>query len=1132
MASDHRARLSRITGLDELIPYLRDEMGWPIEDGSLESVDELFFAFTPEELGIDPAAAAKINSIRRLRPLSSSQPWGIFFIEFEPKKLPVVVLRRLLGQLASKRRESANNPTRRSWAVEDLLFVSSIGESADRQLTFAHFAQGEEIGVLPTLQILGWDTEDTPLHLERVAETLTDALAWPDDEADQEGWREQWLSAFELEYREVITTADLLTARLAELAQRIRRRIREALEVETAAGPLTMMMAAIRESLVGDLTPDSFADMYAQTIPYGLLSARIAEPGATEAEVWTRHMRTNPFLRELMDAFLHTGRSATDRHVAQINFDELGLSDVVRLLDASNIEAIVRDFGNRNVREDPVIHFYELFLQQYDPEERMQRGVFYTPRPIVSYIVRSVHHALRETFGLSDGLADTSSWAEVAAASPSLEVPDGVDPDEPFVRILDPASGTGTFLVEVIDVIYETMCARWDGEGANGEERKTLWNEYVAEQLLPRLYGYEVLMAPYAIAHLRIDIKLHETGYDFEESERVHVYLTNALEPAHEVPAQLELMLPALAVEAEAVNQVKQSSRFTVVVGNPPYSNFSANLNEAARALVEPYKYVAGEKVVERNALQLERNLNDDYVKFVAMTERLIRRSGAGVGQLISNSVYCWSPSLRGMRAHLLETFEEIQILDLHGASQRGDAAARGQGDENVFDIEQPVAIGRFVSAPWVDERSVAYAELISPREEKYRVLGEQTAALDWHALTPTGPQFQFQPPLTEHADEYEDYRSLAELMPLYARGIGSDRDWLVVDFEAAPILARMMDIRDSEESDDELCDRIELRRKRSWNFKTARAALKDAPLGSYVRPIAYRAFDRRSIFFHPNWIASPSLPVMRHVVDDDGSPRPNLLLIAGRISRDKDSFLFWASRDLVDKGIISSVDNVSVFPAVTYARNSVGGGEDAQELNFSPDAVATIERRLGLKLADVGSPLEWAEAAIGYIYALLWAPSYRERFAPLLFRDLPRIPFSEDRELALSLCARGRELLTLHLMETPAQPDADAGSFVGPDAPAVESVSWSDDVVQISASGGFHGVTAADWGFKAGGYRVLYKWLKDRAPKRGRTGRALSAEDLEHFRAMVAAIRGTRLISARIQEEIDAAGGWQTAFR
>ena len=273
------------------------------------------------------------------------------------------------------------------------------------------------------------------------------------------------------------------------------------------------------------------------------------------------------------------------------------------------------------------------------------------------------------------------------------------------------------------------------------DQRTALWNDYVPEHLLPRLYGYEVLMAPYAIAHLRIDVKLHETGYAFEESERAHVYLTNTLEPAHEVPIQLELMMPALATEAEAVNCVKQSTNFTVVIGNPPYSNFSANLTDTARALVEPYKYVDGERVVERNALQLERNLNDDYVKFVATLEGLIRRSGVGLGQLISNSVYCSSPSLRGMRSTLVKTFDQIRILDLHGASQRGAAAARAQGDENVFDIEQPVAIGCFLRAPWIEPRLIEYAELVGSREEKHAPLERGQPAWIGTKIEPCRPR-------------------------------------------------------------------------------------------------------------------------------------------------------------------------------------------------------------------------------------------------------------------------------------------------------------------------------------------------------------------------------------------------------
>ena len=323
--------------------------------------------------------------------------------------------------------------------------------------------------------------------------------------------------------------------------------------------------------------------------------------------------------------------------------------------------------------------------------------------------------------------------------------------------------------------------------------------------------------------------------------------------------------------------------------------------------------------------------------------------------------------------------------------------------------------------------------------------------------------------------------------MPKFARGIGSDRDRLVVDFEADPILKRMRDIADSDESDDELCDRIGLNRKRSWNFEAARKALDEVSLESFVRAIAYRPFDRRQIFFHSRWIASASLPVMRNVVDEQGLYRPNLLLIAGRLSRDKDSFLYWASRDLVDKGIISSVDNVSVFPAVTYAQ---GDGDLVQEVNFSPASIEAIEARLGMPLVDARSPLEWAEGVISYIYALLWAPAYRVGFAPNLFKEFPRIPFTADRELAGVLREHGAELLALHLMEGS---DGDEGgpavTFFGPEDSVITGISRFGDRVEVAKEAGFEGVTEMDWQFKVGGYSVLEKWLKDRAPRRGQSG-------------------------------------------
>ena len=379
-------------------------------------------------------------------------------------------------------------------------------------------------------------------------------------------------------------------------------------------------MKAFQTALVHDLDKAGFADMYAQTIAYGLLSARITDPAQRTANDLAAHMRTNPFLKELMETFLREGGRRGKAGGLGIDFDELSVSEVVELLDQANMEAVVRDFGDRNPQEDPVIHFYEHFLAAYDKKQKVSRGVFYTPRPVVSYIVRSVNELLRTEFGLADGLADTTTWGEMARRHKDLKIPVGVSPGQDFVQILDPATGTGTFLVEVIELVHSTLVAKWKAQGHGQKKIQALWNDYVPKHLLPRLHGYELLMAPYAIAHLKIGLKLYETDYRFGSDERARVYLTNALEPPGDGQLKLDL-LPALAYEAEAVNEVKRKQRFTVVVGNPPYSLMSANLKPQHRNLVDPYRFVDGVKIKERGALQLEKNLQEDYVKFIRLAE-------------------------------------------------------------------------------------------------------------------------------------------------------------------------------------------------------------------------------------------------------------------------------------------------------------------------------------------------------------------------------------------------------------------------------------------------------------------------------------------------------------------------------
>lgn len=646
MTTDHRTALANIRRFNQLIAYLRDEMDWPIAQDSFDDVDDLFYDFTPDELGIDTKNAAKIKNIKRLRPLSTQQPWGIFFVMFEPKRLPVVALRRILSKVALKKRASANSDERAAWSADDLLFISNYGKGESRQISFAHFAQNETKRDLPTLKVLGWDNLDTPLHLDHAAELLTERLAWPVDESNEEEWRSQWRSAFTLRHREVITTSKKLSIELAALARSIRDRINTVLSIETENGPFTKLMAAFKQALVHDLDEDGFADMYAQTIAYGLLSARVANPsGETADDVAAAMPVTNPFLKELMETFLDVGgRKGKAGQGLGLDFDELGVSEVVELIDDANMKAVVSDFGDRNPQEDPVIHFYELFLKEYDAKKRMQRGVFYTPRPVVSFIVRSVDELLRTEFGLSDGLADTTTWGEMVDRFDGLEIPEGTTPDQAFVQILDPATGTGTFLVEVIDLIHNTMIEKWRAVGHGARKVVQLWNNYVPKHLLSRLYGYEFMMAPYAIAHMKIGLKLFETSYRFGSDERTRIYLTNALEPEQDFSGQFSFMIPALAHEAEAVNAIKREQRFTVVIGNPPYSKSSQNQGQWIEKLMNDYKFTV------RTAETQIQALSDDYAKFLRFGHFTLETSNIGLLSYITNNSYLDGPLFRDMR--------------------------------------------------------------------------------------------------------------------------------------------------------------------------------------------------------------------------------------------------------------------------------------------------------------------------------------------------------------------------------------------------------------------------------------------------------------------------------------------------
>lgn len=1157
-------RLRGIKSFPSLVKYLRDELGWPVES---EDFEELTYDYEPEELGLDAKTAVKVHSIKQLRPLVNGQPFGIFFISFAPKRLPVVVLRRILGALALKKRTAADHAHQAAWRMHDLLFISSHGEDQDRAITFAHFREDEcQPGDAPTLRVLCWDGDDTVLHLGHAHETLRRKLQWPAGGGDPDAWRRNWSDAFTTGHREVITTSRALALRLAILARGIRRRVNAVLAVESDKGPVRRLHAAFREALIHDLGGDDFADTYAQTVAYGLLTARVSRPAGLVADNLVDMVPvSNPFLHEMLQAFLHIG-GKKQKGGAALNFDELGVTEVVETLRHANMEAVLRDFGDRNPLEDPVIHFYELFLREYDAGKRMQRGVFYTPKPVVSFIVRSVHELLRREFGLEDGLADTTTWGEMVKRHPGMALPMAgqakpgsadpaeapVSPDTPFVQILDPATGTGTFLVEVVQVIHETMTRKWERMGRLPlTEIPDLWNEYVPKHLLPRLHGYELMMAPYAIAHMKLSLKLQETGYRFGDNGRVRVFLTNALEPPQDFSGRLAFDVPALAHEAAAVNAIKRGRQFTVVIGNPPYAGESSNKGDwitglmrgtdtETRRAVENYFAVDAAALGEANP----KWLNDDYVKFMRLAHSRIELCGCGILAFITNHGYLDNPTFRGMRESLMGTFDLLHLLDLHGNLKKREQAPDGSRDENVFDIEQGVAVGLFLRrgekrAPG-DAPRVFQADLRGLRDGKYATLKD--AGLDgipWAPLAPQAPFRLFIPYAANDADAYNTWPSVRDIFPVNSVGIVTARDALAIHWSRGD-LRQTLDTFSTLDTE-AARELYELGKDaRDWRVEWAQREVREhaSTIEDHIFPITYRPFDTRWTFFtgtSRGFLCMPRGEVMRHMIAGE-----NMGLMTTRMTKDK--WDIHCSDSMIAHKALSAYDITYLFPLflnctrnvsdedleVRAVREEFGQYGNGNRANLSHEYILQVSQRIQSVFATTASSGSSAyftpEEVFHYLYAVLHSPEYRARYAAQLRLDFARVPLPGSAALFHDLCGPGRELTNLHLLrEVPESgvvfPVCGGGVVEKPRHDAAL------ERVYINKTQYFGGISESVWNFHIGGYQVCEKWLKDRK------GRVLSGEETEHYRRIAAAISGTIRVMGEIDGMITRHGGWPAAF-
>lgn len=852
-----------------------------------------------------------------------------------------------------------------------------------------------------------------------------------------------------------ITSAQPLAVELAKRTRFLRDEvIAEELKEEEAngMGKIGGFYEAFQTYLIRGLTKEQFADLYSQTITYGLFASRMRCEGDFNRKLAVYDIpRSIGILREMFE-FISLGDLPS-----QLEWIVDEISNVLANVD---VKKIFSEFFRKKKGEDPIYHFYETFLAKYDPEERERRGVYYTPKPVVSYIVRSLHVILKEKFGLDDGLADEN------------------------VTILDPAAGTLTFVAEAIKEAVNEFTSKYGEGGKEG---------FIKEHIMKNFYAFELMIAPYAIGHLKISFLLEELGHRVQE-EDMKFYLTNTLELEDIEQTSLPGMA-SLADESRKAGEVKKRIPIWVIFGNPPYSGISANRGKWITEQIEDYKYVDGKPLGEKNPKWLQ----DDYVKFIRFAEWKINQVENGAIGYITNHSYLDNPTFRGMRQHLMKNFDEIYVLNLHGNTLKKEKCPDGSKDENVFDIRQGVAIAFFVKKKEKDSNGckVFHSEIWGLREKKYEWLSHDIKTTEWKEIHPHSLFYFFVPREEKYEKLYNQFWKITDISPVNSVGIVTARDRLTIQNTPDEVWAIVQDF--SSLPEEKARSKYDLGKDaQDWKVSLAQDDLRKSGLRrGLIVPILYRPFDIRYTYFtgrSRGFICRPRNEVMQHIMKE------NLAICVGRagqvVGLEKPWNVVFCSKFVEDFNLFYRGGNVN-FPLYLYINQDKKANID------------TILREVLKKSYDyTPSP----EEIMCYIYSILHSNIYRNKYAEFLQTDFPRVPFTTDYNLFNKMCKLGKRLVDLHLMKSKEliKPIA---KFQGVGDNIVEKPLFKKEGrVYINKKQFFERIEEDIWDYQIGGYQVLYKWIKDRK------GSKLSLEDIKHYCKVVTALKRT----IEIQDEID----------
>ena len=873
----------------------------------------------------------------------------------------------------------------------------------------------------------------------------------------------QTLKDFAASHKEPIKSGKHLSKIMGGKAQRIRDNVRQFLITPSDKNTeLIHVYATIKKLLVHDLTTEAFADMYAQTLVYGLFVARYydeTKKDFSRQEARDLIPKSNPLLQHFFD------------HIVGPNFDkrlEYIVNELCEVFSHADVQELMREYfkddlwGKTQKGPDPVIHFYEDFLQEYDADLRKKMGAYYTPLPVVQFIVRSVDYLLEKEFNLTGGLADTSKTTE------------GIH----RVQILDPAVGTGTFISDVIGKIYSRILKR---------KQEGSWSTYVHNDLLPRLHGFELMMTPYTITHLKLGIAFKKTGFKYF-NQRLGIYLTNSLEGGS---IQDDIFTgfgfaESIAEESKEASKIKNDKPIMIVVGNPPYSISSSNKGDWILNLIKDYKKDLNERKI---------NLDDDYIKFIRFAEHFIEKNKTGIVAMITNNSFIDGITHRQMRKHLLETFDDIYILDLHGNSKKKEKAPDGSKDENVFNIMQGVSINIFVRKNEDKEGlgNVYHSELWGKREAKFGALNDYDLdKIKRQKLDYSEPYYFFIPKDFGLDEEYKNGFRLDELFQEYNSGIQTKRDSIAVSYDKHN-LEETTDYFRSNKPDD-------IRHKfslpadgRDWSIRDAK---KDLDIGDgKIIDYYYKPFDTRKTYFSgrtKGFIAYPRIKTAKNFLNEN----VGMCLMRTQVN----------SKDFSTILVTNAYADINFYGFQTYVFPLYIYDDDIQILNLKPEIVAEVG-----KIVEKVS----GENIFDYIYAVLHSPTYREKYKDFLKIDFPRVPYPRDKKQFESLVDLGKELREIHLLESKKLDVPITTYSVQEGTDEVEKIIYKNNKVYINKDKYFGAVPEIAWNFYIGGYQPAQKWLKDRK------GRKLTNSDIEHYQKIIVALVETDIIMKEIDKVI-----------